>query len=125
MATKKRRASNFWNDKRRAALKELKERYDLKLIELMYLRTAILEEAATTELNNAVVAQLDALAEDVRDFFLRNCPTDPDDPSHAQFFAALEDRGAQRRHREVWDQIRDSLVSRALDYAPAMPRAQA
>lgn len=125
MAMKKRRVQDFWNERRRVALTMIQERYELRIIELMYLKAALLEEPMATDLNDAIVAKLDAIAEDVRDFFLRNCPTDPIDPSRAQFLATLEDSARQRRHREAWDAIRSSLLGSVLDNIPLMPRAQA
>ncbi|GEM_PF-5745191 len=129
MKKRQRKGPDFWNERRRAALMLMQKKYDLKTIELVYLRAAITEEPASSELNDAVIAQLDALAEDVRIFFSHNCPTDSSDPSPAQFREVLNDVARQNRHREVWNGIRSSLVESVLDRtrtgSHTMPRAEA
>lgn len=106
MAKRARKVQNFWNKARREALNAISKLYELNISEMLYLKAAITEAAIEINLPDVVIAKLDTLAEDVRDFFLHGCAIDASDSAYTRYVEVLEDDNRQNRHREAWVAIR-------------------
>lgn len=107
MKKRVRKIQDFWNRARREALNAIRQLYGLNLSETLYLKIAITEGTIETDLPDVIIAKLDTLAEDVREFFLHGCVIDASDSAYTRYVEVLEDNNRQNRHREAWIAIRD------------------